>query len=302
MLTVRLHGHLEESFGSQFEFEAANVREAIDALQANFYTFTKEFSKDERAYNIIVDNDPVDIDGCFLPVSTKATVDIVPVIAGAGNLFATIGLIIVGALLIVASGGTAAGFLTVGLSNAIVAAGGAIGLSVTTSMAVASAIGWGLVLAGVASLLAGPDGPDGDGKAGSSFSGTDNVVGQGIPVPLGYGRLLIGSFVLSSTYSSSWTSTSYAKTYYDTTNNTAKDLHSNYGSFGSDTVDDEGWVPPTAYPQGYTSQGWSEFATQFNSLVPEGTYDVVVTNGRAVSRYVPGASATTLSLAAISRR
>jgi predicted phage tail protein len=53
MLTVRLHGHLEEKYGSEFKFAASTVREVIDALQANFDDFTEEFIKDMRTYSLL---------------------------------------------------------------------------------------------------------------------------------------------------------------------------------------------------------------------------------------------------------
>ena len=219
MLTVRLHGHLEEKFGSEFKFEAATVREVIDALQSNFDDFTEEFIKDQRAYNIIIDAEAQELLGCLVPIKTDSTVDIVPVIGGAG-IFKALGFIIVAVLLLFPptaaaiggflAGGAGAGtmgsafasVLAGGSASAVIAGGGLAAVGAALAVGV-QALAWGLLLAGVASLLAGPDGPDG-ATAGTSLSNTDNLVGQGSGVPIGYGRLMVGSVVLSASYTSSY--------------------------------------------------------------------------------------------------
>ena len=148
MLTVRLHGHLEEKYGSEFKFEAKTVREVIDALQANFNDFTEEFIKDERAYTIVVDAEAQELTGCILPLGSNSTVDIVPAILGAGGIFKALALIVVGAVLVIATAGAglmlAGGFAT-GISGTL-GAGllgglGAIGLGGTAAGIAVAAIG-----------------------------------------------------------------------------------------------------------------------------------------------------------------
>lgn len=285
MLTVRLHGHLEEKFGSEFKFEASSVREVIDALQANFDDFTEEFIKDEREYNILVDYEMQDINGCVLPVKTDSVIDIVPVILGAGFL-KSLGLIIVGALLIVATSGAGLGFLAStaaggsafsGLASLAVSAIGTVGAGTI------AAIGWGLALAGVASLLAGPDGPDGGGEQSSSLNQAENIVGQGMPVPIGYGRMLVGSIVLSATATSSYIKTAKNYTY----NNTQNNLWANYTipvsqpitrDLGSYTATDGFVYPaiPANYGTGITPQ-------QEVSLVQEAERDLGGTSYQVVN-------------------
>ena len=293
MLTVRLHGHLEEKYGSEFRFEAATVREVIDALQANFDDFTEEFIKDMRAYNILVDAESQEVIGCLVPIKTDSTIDIIPIIGGAGFL-KSLGLIIVGAVLIIASGGTAAGFMAgaiggnLGAGFAAVAAGASFGAVAATGFAAAvggalavaaSAIGWGLALAGVASLLAGPDGPDGGGADSSSLSQTDNIIGQGMPIPVGYGRLMVGSLVLSATSTSSYTEVSKAWTYYDTDTETSKDYSINAGpaeDVAGGTVKDDGYVVPYAVSvPGYTAEQIAKIIAVNEANLGGGTYEVV---------------------------
>lgn len=283
MLTVRLHGHLEEKYGSEFRFEAATVREVIDALQANFDDFTEEFIKDMRAYNILVDAEAQEMFGCIVPIKTDSTVDIIPTIGGAKSIFGALALIIVGAVLTVATGGAFAGFLAAQAAAGSVVAGAIVGtvgaLSAAIGATAVAAIGWGLALAGVASLLAGPDGPDGGGAESSSLSQTDNIIGQGMPIPVGYGRLMVGSLVLSATSTSSYTEVSKAWTYYDTDTETTKDYSINAGpaeDVAGGTVKDDGYVVP--YPvsvPGYTAEQIAKIIAVNEANLGGGTYEVV---------------------------
>jgi predicted phage tail protein len=301
MLTVRLHGHLEDKFGSEFQFDAKTVREVVDALQANFSDFTEEFIKDQRAYNILIDNDATDIVRCTMPLNSCSTVDIVPIIAGAGNTFLAIGLIIIGALLIIASSGAAAGWLAVAAANGSAAAGLAVSaIGAIGGMSTIAAIGWGLVLAGVASLLAGPDGPDGDGGTSTTFSGMDNVVGQGIPVPIGYGRLLVGSFVISATYMSSETYISRAVDTQDA-NGIVTNHQENFGTYVPQVlVGDEGYVYSTIpYPQGMTEQEKNGLNEAMAEVAAQATITVEPVNAGTrvigVPRYIPGSGPFSMS-------
>jgi predicted phage tail protein len=281
MLTVRLHGHLEEKYGSEFRFEAGSIREVIDALQANFDDFTEEFIKDERAYNILINEEVQEIAGCLVPVGTNSVIDIIPIIGGAGFLKA-LGLIIVGAFLILATSGAGLAFLgagglgTVGTAFAGFIQCNMIGGVIASAI---SAIGWGLALAGVASLLAGPDGPDGGGPKSSSLSQVDNIVGQGMPIPVGYGRLMVGSIVVSATSSSSYTETSKAWTYLNTQTDTWVDKTMNIGKqsdVAGGTVRDDGYmVPITSYDGGYSNIQMAEINATNEANLGGGTFEVI---------------------------
>lgn len=295
MLTVRLHGHLEEKFGSEFRFEAATVREVIDALQANFDDFTEEFIKDQRAYNIIVDAEAQEIDGCVVPIKTDSTIDIIPIIGGAGFL-KSLGLIILGAVLIMATAGAGLGFLSVAAAGGSAFAGVA-GLAVSVIGAVGAstiaAIGWGLALAGVASLLAGPDGPDGGGPKSSTLSRTDNIIGQGMPVPVGYGRLMIGSVVLSATASSSYTFYSPAWTYDNGSTGLTQDKQASIGSTGTDAAltYNSGATTNSLYDGGISGEQQTLINSAADTSIGPGSYEVVNTlvNGFIVpiTKFVP---------------
>ena len=69
--------------------------------------------------------------------------------------------------------------------------------------AVAGNIGIGLMLTGVAQMLSPVPKPPGIGDAptqleSNSFSGVLNTVRQGVPVPIAYGRVFVGSAVVSA--------------------------------------------------------------------------------------------------------
>lgn len=114
------------------------------------------------------------------------TIDIVPVIEGAN---ADIGMIIGGIALV------AIGAFTFG-STAFAGAALLKGALIFG--------GIGLIAAGIINLLSTPPKLEdfkGASKRGSYlFNGPENVVGEGGPVPLVYGQLLVGSQTVASTY------------------------------------------------------------------------------------------------------
>jgi predicted phage tail protein len=311
MLTVRLHGHLEERYGSEFKFAASTVREVIDALQANFPDFTEEFIKDERAYSVIIDSEAQQLYACYMPIKTDSTIDIIPAIGGAG-FGKALGMIFIAFLLLfpptaaaigaaAAAGGTGAfagafGAVLQGASAAAVI-GGTTTVAATLGAITAvglQAMAWGLALAGVASLLAGPDGPDGGGAKSSTLNQSENIVGQGMPIPVGYGRLMVGSLVLSSTSTSSYSETSKAWTYENTQLGTWQDVQMNTGpaeNVSGGTTKSDGYVTPiTVYP-GFTETQLAEVNSLNESYIGGGTYEVVNTTTSAgttaVSVYTP---------------
>ena len=143
----------------------------------------------------------------FLPFSDREVFSITPVIAGAGR---GTGAILAGAALItvviLAPGAglalSAGGFTTTG-----VAASGAIGVispsfALSSSLAAAAEnIGIGLVLTGVAKcfhLSQNLPVLKSLQLESFSFSNVVNTSRQGLPVPIAYGRVLVGSAVISS--------------------------------------------------------------------------------------------------------
>jgi predicted phage tail protein len=142
-----------------------------------------------------------DVSGMFTPWSEQDVFAITPVLTGAGG--GGVGTFILGAVLVgvaifnpfvgfsLAKGGFAV------MGSAAVAAGGA-GL-----VAAAGTLGIGLMLAGVAQMLSPVPKPPGPSEAptqleSNSFSGVANTTRQGVPVPIAYGRVFVGSAVISA--------------------------------------------------------------------------------------------------------
>lgn len=189
--TVKLSGELAKRYGRLHKLDIATPAEAIRALCANFPDFRRFMASSEErnvGYKVIVDKDLLpDVAGVHNPFSR--TVHIVPVIGGAKSGFLGI---LIGAALI------GAAFLTGGASL------GASGV-VFSGLAgqVAFGIGVSLVLSGISSLLSPqPKAPkpaeQTKNEPSYTFNGAVNTTAQGHAVPVGYGRLIVGSQVISA--------------------------------------------------------------------------------------------------------
>ena len=204
MKVVKVYGLLRERLGqSRFEFDVTTPAQAIKALCVNFPGLDKwliDSEQDGVGYRVAVGAEEVsegDISPLMMPFSDREVFSITPVVAGAGR---GIGSILVGAALIAVSlavpGAGVAGtsFLASAGSAATFGAGVA---------AAAGSLGVALVLGGIAQAIS-PQ-PDLDSTLDESvqlesftFSNVVNTSRQGMPVPIAYGRLFVGSGVLSS--------------------------------------------------------------------------------------------------------
>lgn len=196
MREIRLYGHLRE-FGNSFMLNVRSPREAVHALCCMIPGFRKRLLQDDQSlYQVLVDDRAVLMHHLELPIGGKEIIKIVPVITGAGGSKAMsfIG-IVVGIILIVFSGpiGGAIG----GAFNAGTAATAAITSAV-------SSLGWSLAITGVSQLLfAPPKAKTADSKESPenmpsyAFNGPVNTLQQGNPVPVLYGKLRVGSQVIS---------------------------------------------------------------------------------------------------------
>lgn len=208
MRIVKVYGPLAKFLGQRsFKFAVKTPAEAIKLLLANFPRLQAHMA--DHDYKISVGRLQLPIgdhpEYIHYPTSNKETIRIAPVISGAGNgtgqILAGIGLIAASILLAPVGGG----FLGLGAGLAH-AAGGAVATGfVSGGIATAiGAIGVGLALTGVSTLLSpttqlstGTD-SDFDPRKSYSFSGIQNVARQGVPVPIIYGEVLVGSIVVSA--------------------------------------------------------------------------------------------------------
>lgn len=176
MITVRLYGQLAKHFGKCFKFAARTPSEALRAMQVNFPSFAKKLEEHGvDGYHIVCDKEDRDINGLSWPVQRE--VRVVPVVAGASAG----ARIVIGAALILAG-------------VFLLPTGG-------WSMAAISS-GVGMVMGGVSEILfplpEQEQYEDAGVKPGFAFDGPVNTVAQGNPVPICYGRMIVGSQVVSA--------------------------------------------------------------------------------------------------------
>ena len=208
MKVIKVYGALRERLGQcRFELNVATPAQAIKALCVNFPGLDKwliDSEQDGVAYRVRVGKQEATADDpslLGLPWSEREVFSITPVVAGAGGGF---GRFIFGGLLIGASflfpGAGLFGSSAFGVFGPL--APSTIGALTTVGTAL-SAVGAGLVLTGVSQIIS-PTPPSGlelkeaNRIQNFSFSGITNTSQQGLAVPIAYGRLFVGSAVISS--------------------------------------------------------------------------------------------------------
>jgi predicted phage tail protein len=191
MKVVKVYGALRKRLGQcRFEFDVATPAQAIKALCVNFPGLEKwliDSEKDGVGYRVAIGREKVteeNVAPLLMPFSDREVFSITPVVAGAGRgagqIFAGLGII---AASVFIPG------LGLGLSGALVTK---VGL-----------FGGALLLGGIAQAIS-PQ-PELDSTLDESvqlesftFSNVVNTSRQGMPCPIAYGRLFVGSAVLSS--------------------------------------------------------------------------------------------------------
>lgn len=181
MTEIRLHGMLAREFGSVFHYNLDRARDVVRAIDANKKNFTNRIASLARQgfeYGIVVDNKNIS-NLNELEINKKPeTIDIVPMIVGAGP-------ILLPALL--AGGTTFLGATVAGVLQAQ-----------AITMALLAAVTTGLQMA----LAPQPEDPEPISattralQESFTFSNKVNVASQGSPVPVGFGRLKVGSKVV----------------------------------------------------------------------------------------------------------
>jgi predicted phage tail protein len=188
---VKVYGALRKRLGQcRFEFDVATPAQAIKALCVNFPGLEKwliDSEKDGVGYRVAIGREKVteeNVAPLLMPFSDREVFSITPVVAGAGRgagqIFAGLGII---AASVFIPG------LGLGLSGALVTK---VGL-----------FGGALLLGGIAQAIS-PQ-PELNSTLDESvqlesftFSNVVNTSRQGMPCPIAYGRVFVGSAVLSS--------------------------------------------------------------------------------------------------------
>lgn len=195
MTEIFVHGALGKEFGKYFKFSISKPRDAILAIDSAIDGFHKrivELSQSGAQYSLIADDQIIGGVEDYVGKRKIKQIHIVPTVFGAGVVALVVGVI--------------------ALAGAYAASvAGAVFLS-TVLLAVAfTAISFG-----VQSLLAKPPSANSASLSASSgqqsstsatsksflFTNKENITQQGNPVPLGYGRLRIGSAVIQQTVKS----------------------------------------------------------------------------------------------------
>ena len=182
--TIRIYGRLAKFLKRRvFRAEVASAAEAVRFLLANFPQLEPELAKGH--YRVSVGGYDLAENELHAPAGQQE-IKIIPVVAGAG----AVGRIIGGVAL---------------LAAAIFIPGFAAWAG-PTAFSLIVGVGASLVLGGVSQLLTPvPTMSSGstadtskDPRKSYSFSGIQNTSRQGLPVPMCYGEILIGSVVISA--------------------------------------------------------------------------------------------------------
>jgi predicted phage tail protein len=188
MRVIRVYGRLAQFLGRRvFRAEVASAAEAVRFLLANFPQLEPHMI--EQHYRVRLGRRSIDRDDLHEPAGS-AEISFIPVIGGAGG----VGRIIAGV--------------------ALVAAAFVIGQPWLgpTAFSLITGVGASLALGGVAQLLspvprvAGPGASvmssgksdNNDPRKNYSFSGVQNTSRQGVPVPVIFGEMIVGSIVISA--------------------------------------------------------------------------------------------------------
>ena len=187
MITLEFYGQLAEKYGERFTFHVDSLRKALKLMQANFPTFSQHLiDSDEylQGYEVWKNNE--NLKGSeeeFTINCPDSTVKIIPVVKGAGataRIIAGVILVVVGAV------GSTLGWW---------AGGSAWGPTLIMT-------GIGLIAGGIAEKLAkkvkSPESTTVDDAESYIFSGAANTSRQGAAVRAGYGKMLVGSVVVSA--------------------------------------------------------------------------------------------------------
>lgn len=185
MVNVRFYGSLKQ-FGTEFRLDCKTPAEVVHALTSQIPKL-RQFIQ-QGLFTVRVGRDYLDNryleQGLSQHLEDKSTVHFTPTLKGSkrGGLFG----VIAGAAII--AGALVLGPLGLGIigSNAALLAGG---------------IGASLLLGGVAQMLTKmpsmKSGKEAEKKQSTSFSNLSNMAAQGRPVPLAYGRIRVGSLIIS---------------------------------------------------------------------------------------------------------
>lgn len=172
MKTLKLYGYLADTFGSEIQLAAETPREVVTALAYQDRRYREYLL--ENDWVVFRENEVLKEESLDILLSSGDVVHLHPVIGGEA-----IGAVVAG---LAASTGAVA-VTSVAWTVALSLAGGLL-------------MGYGIGKM-VRDQMKGMNTDPKDSNASFIFNGVENVDGQGGPIQLGYGRMLIGSTVIS---------------------------------------------------------------------------------------------------------
>ena len=181
MTIVNIHGILGREYGNSFLLSLPNPKDVLEAIDCNRQGFLQrlvELQREGLCYDMIINKKRITNGPDMDHMSNPATVDLVPAISGSGPLMAPL-------------------LMTTGLFTAG-----------STALAFAASIANFVLFAAISyALTPKPENEAleiiaGGSKSSMIFSNTANLASQGSPVPIGYGRLIVGSQVIQATIKS----------------------------------------------------------------------------------------------------
>ncbi len=185
MTDIFIHGKLGLEYTKHFQASICKPKDAISIIDANFDGFEKrlmQLANEGFQYSIVADDQLISSPDELFGKRKFKEIHIVPTVCGSGVAAIAVGLVSVLA------------------SSAI---GGLVG-------SVLYAVGMAAISFGISSLMSKP--PDANNASRNAttsatsrsflFTNKENIVQQGNPVPVGYGRLRIGSAVIQQTIKS----------------------------------------------------------------------------------------------------
>lgn len=184
MVNVRFYGSLKH-FGSEFRLDCQTTAEIVQALTSQIPKL-RQFIQ-QGLFTVRVGRDYFDNryleQGLSHKLKDDATVHFTPVLKGSkrGGLF-----------------GVIAG---VAIIAGAIALGPLAGIISTNAAWIVGSVGASLLLGGVAQMLTKmPEmkmGTEKEKKQSTAFSNLSNMTAQGKPMPLAYGRMRVGSLIIS---------------------------------------------------------------------------------------------------------
>lgn len=191
MTIINIHGILGHEFKSVLKLSINKSKEVIDAISCSYPLFRhriNELSQQGIQYSMLVDGEALKTMEQLSIKRSPKVIDIIPTICGSGAVVAAVGAAAL-------------------VGSAFVGTATVLGTTLTWAAVLSQA---GVMLLGIGLQMALAPKPDmkrqestvSGAKQSFMIASKANTIEQGVPVPVGYGRLRVGSAIIQSTVKS----------------------------------------------------------------------------------------------------